>query len=197
VHKHQMSLLGSRLMDWRSKLPGFGKKQPEPTLTPAQVADLAHVCLDVQSRSLDAFLASQSRGRQVRRELFRSWSVSYQLTAQPNGVEHRLAVSHEGSVPPELRDAILRDALPLLAYCVRLARLSPTAPVEVEASGLAVRRVLLVDQTRKLKRSPDQCPSGNALSALFTAASSEAASMELPLDAARGSPPSPLMPQNR
>jgi hypothetical protein len=192
-----MSFLGTRIMDWRSKFPFVAKKRTELTLTPEQLADLAHVCLDVQNRSIEAFLAGQAKGTQVRHELSMSWLVSYQLTAQPNGAEHLLGISHDGTVPPEFRDALLRDALRLLAYCARVARLAPIAPFDLEASGLAVRRVMLVDQTRKLKRSPELLPSVDALAALFTAACSEAGPLEPRLNEPVRSSPSSLIPQNR
>ncbi|MDX2010453.1 MAG: hypothetical protein SFW67_09700 [Myxococcaceae bacterium] len=165
-------------MDWRSKLPFSGKKRTELSLAPEQLTQLARVCLDVQNRSIEALGMTMSKGMQVRHELFLTWIVSYHVTLQPNGVEHHLSVNHDGTVPPEFRDAILKDALRLLCFCVRVSRLMTTSPFDVEVAGVGVRRVLLADQSKKLRRAAEQLPSPEALSALWTAACSEAGPLE-------------------
>ncbi|MCA2980043.1 MAG: hypothetical protein INH41_05985 [Myxococcaceae bacterium] len=166
-------------MDWRSKLGWAGsKKRVELTLAPDQLSKLARVCLDVQKRALDALGTSTSKGMQLRHELFMSWIVSYHVTMMPNGIEHHLSVNHDGSVPPEFREAIFKDALRLLCFCVRVSRLVTTSPFDVELSGVGVRRVLLPDQSKKLLRDPEQVPTSEALSAQWTAACSEATPLE-------------------
>ncbi|MBL8941059.1 MAG: hypothetical protein JNM69_41330 [Archangium sp.] len=185
-------------MDWRSKFPFTAKKRPELTLLPEQLTQLARVCLDVQERAIDALSTvgvNQKQGTQLRHQLFLTWIVTYHVTQQENGVEHRLAINHDGTIPPEFRESILKDALRLLAFCVRVSRLMTTAPFDVEVSGVGVRRVLLPDQTKKLKRSPDLVPSAEALSALWTAACSEAGPLESKLNEAPfSSSPSSLRP---
>lgn len=188
------------LMDWRSKLPfgGGPKKRAELVLLPEQLTQLARVVLDVQERAIDALSTvgvSLKQGTQLRHQLFMTWVITYHVTQQANGVEHHLGVTHDGTIPPEFREAILKDALRLLAYCVRVSRLVTTAPFDVEAAGVAIRRVLLPDQSKKLKRSPEQVPSPEALSALWTAACSEATPLEPRLsDGYSGSSPSSLRP---
>ena len=184
-------------MDWRSKNPFSSKKRAELSLTPEQLTQLARVCLDVQGRTIEALSTvgvGQKQVTQMRHELFMTWLITYHVTTQANGVEHHLGVSHDGSMPPEFRESILKDALRLLAYCVRVARLTTTAPFDVEVSGVAVRRVLLTDQSKKLKRSPDVCPSPEGLAALWTAACSEAAPLESRLNEPFSSSPSSLRP---
>lgn len=192
-----MPLGGLRKMDWRSKIPFTAKKRAELSLTPEQLTQLARVCLDVQGRTIDAlttFGVGQKQTTQMRHELFMTWLITYQVTSQPNGVEHHLGVSHDGTMPPEFRDSILKDALRLLAFCVRVSRLTTTAPFDVAPAGVAVRRVLLEDQSKKLKRSPDVCPSPDGLAALWTAACSEAAPLESRLNEPFSSSPSSLRP---
>jgi hypothetical protein len=173
-----MPLGGLGRMDWRSKLPFSGKKRTELSLAPEQLTQLARVCLDVQNRSIEALGMAMSKGMQVRHELFLTWIVSYHVTQQPNGVEHHLSINHDGTVPPEFRDAILKDSLRLLCFCVRVSRLMSTSPFDVEVAGVGVRRVLLADQSKKLRRPAEQLPSPEALSALWTAACSEAGPLE-------------------
>jgi hypothetical protein len=184
-------------MDWRSKLSFTPKKRAELVLLPEQLTQLARVCLDVQERAIDALATlgvSARQGTQLRHQLFLTWIVTYHVTQVENGVEHRLAVNHDGTMPPELREALLKDALRVLAFCVRVSRLMTTAPFDVELAGVGVRRVLLADQSKKLKRSPDQVPSPEALSALWTAACSEAAPLEAKLTQPFTSSPSSLRP---
>lgn len=184
-------------MDWRSKLPFGTKKRPELVLLPEQLTALARVCLDVQGRAIEALSSAgmnQKSGTQMRHELFMTWLITYHVTHQANGVEHHLGVSYDGTMPPEFRDPIMKDALRLLAYCVRVSRLTTTAPFDVEPTGVSVRRVLLADQSKKLKRSPDVCPSVEGLSALWTAACSEATPLEARLNEPFRSSPSSLRP---
>ena len=192
-----MPMGGVRFMDWRSKFPFTAKKRTELTLLPEQLTQLARVCLDVQERAIDALSTvgvNQKQGTQLRHQLFLTWIVTYHVTQQENGVEHRLAINHDGTIPPEFRDSILKDALRLLAFCVRVSRLMTTAPFDVEIAGVGVRRVLLPDQSKKLKRSPEQVPSAEALSALWTAACSEATPLESKLTEPFSSSPSSLRP---
>lgn len=192
-----MPMGGVRFMDWRSKFPFTAKKRPELTLLPEQLTQLARVCLDVQERAIEALSTvgvNQKQGTQLRHQLFLTWIVTYHVTQQENGVEHRLAVNHDGTIPPEFRDSILKDALRLLAFSVRVCRLMTTAPFDVEIAGVGVRRVLLPDQSKKLKRSAEQCPSPEALSALWTAACSEATPLEAKLSEPFSSSPSSLRP---
>lgn len=185
-------------MDWRSKLPFTAKKRTELTLLPEQLTQLARVCLDVQERALDALGTlgvGQRQGTQLRHQLFMTWVVTYHVTQVPNGIEHHLGVTHDGTVPPEFRESILKDALRLLAFCVRVSRLMTTSPFDIEAAGLAIRRVLLPDQSKRLKRSSENLPSPEMLSALWTAACSEAAPLESKLsEGYSGSSPSSLRP---
>ena len=192
-----MSLGGLRLMDWRSKIPFSSKKRADLSLTPEQLTQLAKVCLDVQGRTIEALATvgvGQRQNTQMRHELFMTWLITYHVTTQPNGIEHHLGVSHDGTMPPGFRESILKDALRLLAFCVRVSRLTTTSPFDVEISGVAVRRVLLADQSKKLKRSPDVCPSPEGLAALWTAACSEAAPLESRLNEPFSSSPSSLRP---
>lgn len=193
-----MPMGGVRFMDWRSKFPFTAKKRLELTLLPEQLTQLARVCLDVQERSIEALSTvgvNQKQGTQLRHQLFLTWIVTYHVTQQENGVEHRLAVNHDGTIPPEFRDSILKDALRLLAFSVRVCRLMTTAPFDVELAGVGVRRVLLPDQSKKLKRSAEQLPSPEALSALWTAACSEATPLESKLsEQSFSSSPSSLRP---
>lgn len=168
-------------MDWRSKIPFSSKKRMDLSLTSEQLTKLAKVCLDVQGRTIEALNTmgvGHKQTTQMRHELFMTWLITYHVTTQPNGIEHHLGVSHDGSIPPEFRDSIMKDGLRLLAFCVRVARLTTTAPFDVEVAGVAVRRVLLEDQSKKLRRSPDDCPSPDGLAALWTAACSEATPLE-------------------
>jgi hypothetical protein len=188
---------GARLMDWRPKFPFSSKKRIELSLSAEQLTQLAKVCLDVQGRTIEALTTvgiGQKQVTQMRHELFMTWLITYHVTTQPNGVEHHLGVSHDGTMPPEFRDSILKDALRLLAFCVRVSRLTATAPFDVEATGVSVRRVLLIDQSKKLKRSPEVCPSPEGLSALWTAACSEAGPLESRLSEPFSSSPSSLRP---
>lgn len=192
-----MPLGGLRFMDWRSKIPFSSKKRADLSLTPEQLTQLAKVCLDVQGRTIEALSTvgvGQKQTTQLRHELFMTWLITYHVTTLPNGIEHHLGVSHDGTMPPEFRDPIMKDALRLLAYCVRVCRLTTTAPFDVEMSGVAVRRVLLADQSKKLKRSPDVCPSPDGLAALWTAACSEATPLESRLNEPFSSSPSSLRP---
>jgi len=189
--------LGGLKMDWRSKIPFAAKKRAELSLTPEQLTQLARVCLDVQGRTIEALGTvgvGQKQVTQLRHELFMTWLITYHVTLQPNGIEHHLAVTHDGTMPPEFRDPIMKDALRLLAFCVRVCRLMTTAPFDLELTGVAVRRVLLADQSKKLKRSPDMCPSADGLAALWTAACSEAAPLESRLTEPFSSSPSSLRP---
>lgn len=102
-----MPMGGVRFMDWRSKFPFTAKKRTELTLLPEQLTQLARVCLDVQERSIDALATvgvNQKQGTQLRHQLFLTWIVTYHVTQQENGVEHRLAINHDGTIPPEFRD---------------------------------------------------------------------------------------------
>jgi hypothetical protein len=173
-----MTLGGLRFMDWHSKLSFAGKKRIEFSLTSEQLTQLSRVCLDVQNRSIEALGMAMSKGMQVRHELFLTWTVSYHVTQQPNGIEHHLSINHDGSMPPEFREPIMKDALRLLCFCVRVSRLMTTSPFDVEVAGVGVRRVLLPDQSKKLRRPMEQAPSAEALSALWTAACSEAGPLQ-------------------
>jgi hypothetical protein len=167
-------------MDWRLKL--FSKKSAELVLTGEQLTELARVCLDVQSRSIEALGMSMSGGMQVRHELFMTWVISYHVTQQLSGVEHHLSVTHDGTIPPEFRDSLMKDALRILAYGVRVSRLSATAPFEMELAGLGVRRMFAPDQSKKLKRGAEFLPKVDVLSALWTAATSEATALSTRLN---------------
>lgn len=185
------------MSDWRSRIPFTAKKRAELVLLPEQLTQLARVCLDIQGRCIEALATvgvGQKQSTQLRHELFMTWLVTYQVTQQPNGIEHHLAVNHDGTMPPEFRQALLKDALRLLAYCVRVSRLMTTAPFDVEIAGVGVRRMLLPDQSKKLKRSPDVVPSPEALSALWTAACSEATPLEPKLAAFDPLSPAGLRP---
>lgn len=181
-------------MNW----PFGSKKRAE--LTPDQLTQLARVVLDVQFRTIDALGTmgvSAKQNTQLRHELFVTWLVTYHVTALPNGIEHHLAVSNDGTIPPEFRDAIMKDALRILAFCVRVSRLMTTAPFDVEPTGVSVRRMLLPDQSKKLKRAAENVPSPEALSALWTAATNEAAALEGKLAVPFASSPSSLRPANQ
>lgn len=185
------------MVDWRSKLPFTAKKRVELVLEPQQLTQLARVCLDIQGRCIEAHAtlgASQKQLTHLRHELFMTWLITYQVTQAPNGIEHHLAVNHDGTIPPGYHEAILKDALRLLAYCVRVTRLMTTAPFDIEIAGVGVRRVLLPDQSKKLKRSPDMVPSVEALSALWTAACSEATPLESKLSLSDALTPTGLRP---
>lgn len=174
----------------------FGSKK-RAELTAEQLTQLARVCLDVQFRTIDAMSTmgvSAKQNLQLRHELFLTWLVTYQTSMQPNGIEHKLAVSNDGDIPPEFRDSIMKDALRLLAFCVRVSRLMTTNPFDVEPTGLSVRRMLLLDQSKKLKRAAENLPSQEALSALWTAACNEAQALEVRLTAPFTSSPSSLRP---
>lgn len=184
---------------WGQKMSLFSrfssKKRAE--LTPEQLTQLARVCLDVQFRCIDAASTmgvSSKQNTQLRHELFLTWLVTYQTTNLPNGIEHKLAVSNDGEIPAEFRDAIMKDALRLLAFCVRVSRLMTTSPFDVEPTGVSVRRMLLPDQSKRLKRAAENLPSVEALAALWTAAGNEAQALESRLTAPFASSPSSLRP---
>ncbi|MBL8924491.1 MAG: hypothetical protein JNJ54_36920 [Myxococcaceae bacterium] len=185
------------MADWRSKIPFVAKKRVELVLEPEQLTHLARVCLDIQGRCIEALSTvgvGQKQSTHLRHELFLTWLVTYQVTQAPNGIEHHLAVNHDGTIPPGYHDAILKDALRLLAYCVRVSRLMTTAPFDIEIAGVGVRRVLLPDQSKKLKRSPEVVPGPEALSALWTAACSEAGPLESRLTLSSSLAPAGLRP---
>jgi len=181
-------------MNW----PFGSKKRAE--LTPQELTQLARVCLDVQFRTIDAIGTmgvSAKQNTQLRHELFKTWLITYHVTSLPNGMEHHLAVSNDGEIPPEFREPIMKDALRILAFCVRVSRLMTTAPFDVEPTGISVRRILLPDQSKKLKRAAEHVPTPEALAALWSAATNEATALESKLVVPFASSPSSLRPANQ
>ena len=153
-------------------------------LQPAQLVNLARVQLDIQDRCIEAFIAGGAKAHQVRHELFEQYLISYQVRLVENGFEHQLAVSLDGTVEESMHPAVRTDTLRLLAFVVRIGRLGPVFPFDVNALRLSISRVLTPEESKKLQRKPDLSPPEAQAAALFVASEGDAANLQSQLPGA-------------
>jgi hypothetical protein len=160
-------------------ISGFFSSAKRKTLMlqPAQLVHLARVQLDIQDRCIEAFLAGGAKALQLRHELFEQYLVTYQVRLVENGFEHQLAVSLDGTIDASMQAAVRIDTLRLLAYVVRIGRLGPVYPFDVNGLRLSVSRVLTVDESKRLQRKPDLSPPAAQAAALFVASEGDAANL--------------------
>lgn len=147
-------------------------------LQPAQLVHLAKVLLDIQGRCIEAFHSGGMKGQQIRHELFQQYLVSYQVRGLENGIEHLLAVSLDGTIDEAMHKSVRSDLLRLLAFVARIGRMGAVYPFEAAGVRLSIARVLTIEQSRKLQRSPQLCPPAEQAAALFVASESEAMNLQ-------------------